>query len=574
MARPIMPQWRKRLHISAPLPLLFSVFPEYRRSPSKSYNATLVFRSSVALLLTLFLILTLLPEDVQNIPPPTASYRTLHMAKTAVQDFRTAENPSRPDPDLFQDDTENARLLVNVCKIPPVFVSRLASKGRRRLLRRLTKESNGILLYDSMPKVIIADLQNGLGNRLRALASALEFAYHTRRVLIVLWAPDAHINATMQDLFGEDVLRNLIIIREPVSWPIQPNDIHASLGNGRVTRIEHDHPAQKSFKFFSYMAKDKKFSGDARKRIQRVTSFHLYIKTAYVLNSVWNRRKLLNAFIQALTPAPAVLKLVDQIERRVGGSPAMRTMIGVHIRSRPIVQDNAAIDHECEYSVSGAAVTDKWRSMSSPIHFIPEMKRMRRQWPRIIASSYGTEPVRSAAKHQAYLQSAYNNSEMSSIVPVDVSRPPRFFVSADSIETINMLRAKFSRYELVTLPRDCDDRGPQCILYAFADIILLSRTGALLASGWSSFSEAAARMRVRTYGLDPSRKDGYVIRTSGIDFGGPSSWEKFRRHVSRTLRNKGNLRTTDSKGRVRTQEERRKLCYERQMEDTPVPVPG
>ena len=49
------------------------------------------------------------------------------------------------------------------------------------------------------PRLFI-DLQHGLANRLRALASAAVIAQKTGRELVVIWRPDAHCEARAGDL--------------------------------------------------------------------------------------------------------------------------------------------------------------------------------------------------------------------------------------------------------------------------------------------------------------------------------------------------------------------------------------
>ena len=62
----------------------------------------------------------------------------------------------------------------------------LATKGPAVLLRR--------------PKLFI-DAQHGLGNRLRAVASAGSIAWATGRELVIIWQPDAHCACSYDDLF-------------------------------------------------------------------------------------------------------------------------------------------------------------------------------------------------------------------------------------------------------------------------------------------------------------------------------------------------------------------------------------
>lgn len=457
------------------------------------------------LLLFPFLVL-LFPFLISPTPPVHPSPSPPHvlaMASLAVED-QLHLSMDRLDKDLFMDDYVNQKMLVQFTHFPPLFVSRLGKEGRRKLLRRLTLDSNGVVDFASMPKILVVDLQNGLGNRLRALGSALEFAFYTRRVLVVLWAPDAHTNATMADLFHEDVLDSLIVIEQAVNWPLDPDDVPDNSSIGIMPKGNLDYVTA-----VSYMQKDRMFKGGSMKSIRNVNGKHMYIKTAYVLQGKIADGNLINAFVQALKPAPAVAELVEQVE----SNEHLEGMVGVHIRARTIKNDNEKVDHECEYSVEGAKVTDRWREMSGLRQFIPEMRKMRSDWRHVVRRSY------------AMVESGEEHGNAEGRVIIDLEKPPKFYVAADSVETLTALEKEFGPEEIVYLPRSCDDRGSECLLYAFADLIILSRTGAFLASGWSSFSEAASRMRKRFKGVDPNRSDGYVIRTSGIDFGTPSNWD-------------------------------------------------
>ena len=57
------------------------------------------------------------------------------------------------------------------------------------------------LKQHSSPRVLIVDVKNGLGNRLRALCSAMSVAAALRRPLILVWVPDLHCNCSFSRLF-------------------------------------------------------------------------------------------------------------------------------------------------------------------------------------------------------------------------------------------------------------------------------------------------------------------------------------------------------------------------------------
>lgn len=72
----------------------------------------------------------------------------------------------------------------------------------------------------------------------------------------------------------------------------------------------------------------------------------------------------------------------------------------------------------------------------------------------------------------------------------------RFFLSADSPEAYRGLQAHPALRGRVFIVSDnaCSSRTPQCLVYAAADLILLSRSSKLLTSRWSAFSETAGHL--------------------------------------------------------------------------------
>lgn len=72
----------------------------------------------------------------------------------------------------------------------------------------------------------------------------------------------------------------------------------------------------------------------------------------------------------------------------------------------------------------------------------------------------------------------------------------RFFLSADSPEAYTGLQkhpALSGRVHIVS-QQACASRTAGCLVYAAADLILLSRTSKLLTSRWSAFSETAGQL--------------------------------------------------------------------------------
>ena len=59
------------------------------------------------------------------------------------------------------------------------------------------------MLRDSRERYVIVDAKNGLGNRLRALASAMAVAATLDRPLLLVWVSDLHCNCSFRRLFAQ-----------------------------------------------------------------------------------------------------------------------------------------------------------------------------------------------------------------------------------------------------------------------------------------------------------------------------------------------------------------------------------
>jgi hypothetical protein len=103
-----------------------------------------------------------------------------------------------------------------------------------------------------------------------------------------------------------------------------------------------------------------------------------------------------------------------------------------------------------------------------------------------------------------------------------------FYVAADKVETLGRMDAEFPSRVLYT-PRHCDSRERECLRFAMADILILSRCSTIRGSYWSSFSELSLRLGA-----------GSVL-LAGVDFGKPTAGRKYARKRPRLIR-RGNLR--------------------------------
>ena len=105
----------------------------------------------------------------------------------------------------------------------------------------------------SAPTYLIVHLQYGLGNRLRALASAMAVAAASNRPLAVIWPRDAHCNASFHQLFDAPVSRRFAVL--DVDGEAAQQAIWASVQRESAT-----------FTAYSYMREDGLGTADDRLR--------------------------------------------------------------------------------------------------------------------------------------------------------------------------------------------------------------------------------------------------------------------------------------------------------------------
>ena len=312
-------------------------------------------------------------------------------------------------------------------------------------------------------------VQNGLGNRLRALASGIAIARATRRVPVVIWEEDAHLGATFEQLLSTHreshnllsyLYSDLLVLQSFPNWALLSHlDKHLDQNWFSINYMEKDETGLKpeTHVRFERPIVNLGTMTNVRVKIGRngrpsaiYPSMNVYFKSAYVgrtdPHSLCTSRAV-NAELAALKPSKRVEDALRQIKPGL-----LKSSIGIHIRSRRLENEEVDVDSKCEYSMEGAFVTDYWRHVS-----------------RLAVFEY----------------------KMNELLAKD--RSAKFFVAMDNASTIAQLRRIFWG-RVHAIERNCDDRKSECAVYAMADLICLSRTKVIYGSNWSSFSEAAKRM--------------------------------------------------------------------------------
>ena len=315
------------------------------------------------------------------------------------------------------------------------------------------------LLRHSKKKYVIADVKNGLGNRLRALASAMSLASSLDRPVMLVWVPDLHANCSFTALY------------QNIPFPV----VEIALNLARLSA--------RDFQVYNYMRGEPGAFKDEPVEVD--PDRHLYFRSAYVMNhqlGQWSsggpRRQ-----IQRLQPVPKVQRLLV----------ADRTMIGLHVRNvfdaprdqqtNESVEGGAALQGaEKEYGKAIADTLLEWRRASHWSNFVPRITAMLQE------------------HHHS------NASE----------QPLRFYLAADSDEAYLQLAQLFPDHLISTRRpceiKRCDFRDCESLVYSLVDLMNLARTRLILGSGYSSYSEVASQ-------LGGSRGKALPILMAGRDFG-------------------------------------------------------
>lgn len=323
------------------------------------------------------------------------------------------------------DDNQVPEILHRVYAIPCAFLTHMASNHQRMLLHLLDRSKS--------KRAFFVHVQYGMGNRLRALGSALAISRVTGRVPVLIWEPDIHLDCRFSDLFVNELA--IVEKMDTLAWPPQ----------------KRGDPSMESVDFFNFMRNEGKGRHDpTRNLVNPRHGRHVYAKSAYVIRSSFTprilstRSKYWKIMRDELVPCVEVMMIVlDPMFANID------EMVGVHIRARTIENDIKGVGHETYGAAS--KTTDRWRRRTGLKTFEEKIRR---------------------------LSLKYN-----------------YFVAADMKETIKELERKFGAHRIFSVPRDkdCVSRGVECAKLALADILLLSRVATLLGSHWSSFSEAAVR---------------------------------------------------------------------------------
>lgn len=264
------------------------------------------------------------------------------------------------------------------------------------------------------------------------MVSAAAIARRTGRQLFVIWVPDHHCQARLQDVLE------------------YPGPVIEDAATAAVLRARAD-------QVYNYMEIEE--GAQFQQSIAPLPGQDVYVRSAYTLNSPYGDIGIEQSVLRALRPSRAVLELVSRVPRP--------SDVAVHIRmSTGEGYDHLSYEAPANWPAHRHAELTEWRRKSHVDRFITRLDGL-----------------------------------------VAQGRAERIFVAADLPETYARLQDRFG-LRIRYLERDLFDRSPRQLVFAMADLLLLTAAPCFLASSWSSFSDLATRI------AHPKRE----TLKSGVDF--------------------------------------------------------
>ena len=187
---------------------------------------------------------------------------------------------------------------------------------------------------------VYIDAQHGLGNRLRAIASAAAIAESLDRELVIVWEPDHHCDCHFEDLFDY---------------------------RGHVMTTGFLSDARECMDVFNYMTAELGSEKDALVVPQKGKD--LYLRSAYVINNELSDRKRENQFIRELKVTAPVEELVKSVDTS--------HCVGVHVRMEAAKGlDHHSYDSEKNWTSEEHSLLRDWRGKSHYSHFIKHIDKL------------------------------------------------------------------------------------------------------------------------------------------------------------------------------------------------------
>jgi len=239
----------------------------------------------------------------------------------------------------------------------------------------------------SSEKLLIIHAMHGLGNRLRALASALALARLHNMKIILVWPWDEHMKANFTSLF------------------VKPREVCHVVQSLQVDYIED--LFQSHVKVYDYMDEKVKKS-----YISVDGTRFIYVRSAYILNAQGLTDKLINDALRGLVPSPKVQGIVSAIKLPRN----YEHVLGVHIRAASISEETHSLPKHA-YSMKGRRYIEEFRSATRdavPL-FVLQAKSILAQNPQMVmyvSSDIDIDPLILAGMPHAQLKIPCKSREL------------------------------------------------------------------------------------------------------------------------------------------------------------------
>ena len=316
----------------------------------------------------------------------------------------------------------------------------------QRLLRRFSSVSPAFQLSLPPPetpkKYLYVQVSHGLGNRLRAYASAAALAKKCGRKLGLVWIPDIHLNATFHELFD--------------------NAVHVL--SESFLDSAYSSP---DFVVYDYIT----HPVDWRKRQpvldKKYANKHIYVYTAYsVVGTTKTQLSDFSRELQLLKPSMGVDFHIRRFEKTLRSQLgiSLHDLVGVHIR----MQSDLSKD-------------------------IPGIERVNPSDPAALTNRMlATAQVRKSCHFSYFID----------FIRQEVVRDKSqlFYIASDSMMAIKSLRSAINANNIITMNETMQSmcfsehgRARGCMEFALAELYVLFRSKELVLSLESSYSEVAQK---------------------------------------------------------------------------------
>lgn len=353
------------------------------------------------------------------------------------------------------------------------------------------------LAEGTTPKLLVVHPQLDLANRLRVVASAMEFAYSTGRVLVVLWPHDKYMTAPPESIFSTETLERIIFVQ------VDPFDDNDMFGAPPIPR-GHVSYEDSTFSYWNRMHKDTRVPISRMPPVVDVPGKHMYIKTAHALGPSSSAPDIFaDELLYSLQPSDRVSEVINSLTAQVG---PLEYRIAVHLATRLSDRPASATDPVCDISSEELRTAQRVARLSSPTNAVNRIRA-------ILSDRLPTMQFKVDAL--LHLQHWIQESPARLLRPWFLrptftrKQPLTFFMACDNQAVSNHMQRQmersFSHTHVISyngtsdknLPAVCDRSqlpNLDCTVATYAKYIVLARCGTIILSRQHPVSDLIARL--------------------------------------------------------------------------------